>query len=370
MLRIGPLAIDPPVVLAPMAGITDPPFRLLCAEYGGGLYVSEMVTARGLLERNEKTARMVSFHPGEPVRSLQLYGSNPIVLGEAVRRLVSVDRVDHLDLNVGCPVKKVTRNGGGAALPVKRRLFAEVVRAMVRNAGDVPVTVKMRMGIDDERMTYLDAGRIAADEGAAAVALHARTVAQGYSGTARWDAIGRLREHVPDIPVLGNGDIWEASDALAMVAHTGCDGVVVGRGCLGRPWLFRDLSLAFAGEQPLGPPPFGEIAAAARRHLSLLLDHEPAEVVLRKFRKHLKWYLQGYPVGPALRRAAGLIEHVDQVDEILDSVPADVTVVPEAVRAPRGKTGRNTRVVLPEGWWEDRDGEVEVEDPLEAVSGG
>lgn len=371
-LHIGPLTVDPPVVLAPMAGITDAPFRLLCAEHGGGLYVSEMVTARGLLHRNERTERMVDFHPDEPVRSLQLYGSDPEVVGAVVRRLVDEDRVDHLDLNMGCPVPKVTRTGGGAALPVNRPLFAAVVRAAVAAAGAVPVTVKMRMGLDDDRLTYLDAGRIAADEGAAAVALHARTVSQGYSGTAAWEAIARLRGALPaEVPVLGNGDIWAAQDALDMVERTGCDGVVVGRGCLGRPWLFGDLSRAFAGLDPLGPPRFAAIAATARRHLALARAwNGDDDELLWPFRKHLGWYLKGYRTGSELRARAHQITSVADVEAILDAVDPDATVEPNSIRAVRGKNARNGRVVLPEGWWEQRDAEVTVTDDLAAVSGG
>ena len=251
-LTLGSIVVDPPVVLAPMAGVTNAPFRRLCRRYGGGLYVSEMVTARALIEGNAKTARMVTFAPDEVPRSLQLYGTDPSVLGEAVRRLVAEDRVDHLDLNFGCPAPKVTRRGGGAALPVKRRLLAAIVRACVAAASPygVPVTMKFRMGVRDDLLTFLDAGRIGADEGVAALALHARTAEQLYAGRARWAAIGELKAAQPDLPVLGNGDIWEAADAVEMVAETGCDGVVVGRGCLGRPWLFADLAAVFAGKEP------------------------------------------------------------------------------------------------------------------------
>jgi nifR3 family TIM-barrel protein len=374
-MRIGPLAVDPPVVLAPMAGITDAPFRVLCAEQGGGLYVSEMITARGLVEGNARTREMIRHHPAEQVRSLQLYGSDPVAIGEAARILVGEGLVDHLDLNFGCPVPKITRNGGGAALPVKRRLLGAVVDAAVRGAGAVPVTVKMRMGLDDERLTYLEAGHIAADTGAAAVALHARTAVQGYAGEARWEAIGRLKEALPDVPVLGNGDIWSAEDALRMVAATGCDGVVVGRGCLGRPWLFADLARAFAGEPALGPPPLGTTAALARRHLDLAVAWEPpgpgAEGrVLRRFRKHLRWYLQGYPTGQAVHARAGGVRSVAEVQGLLDDLDPSLAVVPSAVAAPRGRSGPIGRLVLPDGWCDDPDALVAVAEPAGAVSGG
>ena len=246
-LTFGPLAVDPPVVLAPMAGVTNVAYRRICRANGAGLTVSEMITARALVEGNAKTMTMAAFAADEPVRSVQLCGVDPSIMGAAVRRLVEEVGVDHIDLNFGCPAAKVTRQGAGAALPAHPRLFRAIVGAAVSSAGTVPVSVKMRMGIDDRHLTHLEAGRVAEDEGAVAIALHARTAEQLYSGEARWDAIARLKEVVTTIPVLGNGDIWEAGDALAMVERTGCDGVVVGRGCLGRPWLFRDLADAFAG---------------------------------------------------------------------------------------------------------------------------
>ena len=371
-LSIGPLRIDPPVVLAPMAGVTDAPFRVVCAEQGGGLFVSEMVTARGLVEGNARTDEMTRHHPAERYRSLQLYGSDPVAMGAAVRTLAEAGRVDHIDLNFGCPVPKVTRNGGGAALPFKRRLYAAVVGAAVAAAGTVPVTVKMRMGLDDERLTYLEAGRIAEDLGAAAIALHARTAIQGYAGTAKWEAIARLKDAVHSVPVLGNGDIWAASDAIAMRDASGCDGVVIGRGCLGRPWLFADLARAFAGQAPQGPPALGEVVTMARRHLDLSLDWYGGDEVgaVRRFRKHLRWYLQGYPVGGDLHRRAGLAETAADVRGILDDVNPDLRVVPEAVAAPRGRMGAMPRLVLPDGWCDDAEEMVEVAEPALAVSGG
>src|SRR3954470_22351621 len=228
---IGPMTIWPPVVLAPMAGVTNYPFRSLCREFGAGLYVSEMITARPLCEGRDKTLRLAGFGPEESTRSLQLYGVDPYYVGEAVKRLVGEGRVDHIDMNFGCPVRKVTSKGGGAAIPAKPRLLASIVRAAVQSAGAVPVTIKFRIGIDDQVITHLDAGRVGQEEGVVAVALHARTAAQLYDGQARWEAIAELKNALR-IPVLGNGDIWEAEDALRMMRMTGCDGVVVGRGCL------------------------------------------------------------------------------------------------------------------------------------------
>jgi nifR3 family TIM-barrel protein len=363
-----------------MAGVTDAPFRVVCAEQAARagrhtaartLFVSEMVTARGLAEGNPKSWAIIRHHTREAGRSLQLYGADPATMREAVSQLVSGAHVDHVDLNFGCPVPKVTRTGGGAALPAKRRLLAAVVRAAVEAAGSVPVTVKMRMGLDDGRLTYLEAGRVAESEGAAAVALHARTAAQGYDGTARWDAIARLRDRLQEVAVLGNGDIWAASDATAMMRATGCDGVVVGRGCLGRPWLFADLGRVIAGAALLGPPPLGETVAIVRRHLALALDwYGEHASTIRRFRKHLRWYLQGYPVGRDAHRAAGTVASVADVTGLLDRLDPALEVVGEAVRAPRGRQGRITRIVLPEGWCDDPDADVAVGESLTAVSGG
>jgi len=371
-LRIGPLGVDPPVVLAPMAGITNAPFRRLCRGFGpGGLYVSEMITARGVAERNDKTLSLARFAPDEPVRSIQLYGTEPRAVGEAIRFLVAEEAADHIDLNFGCPVAKVTRKGGGAALPVHRALFRSIVAAAVSAAGEVPVTVKLRIGVDDGLHTYLDAGRIAEAEGAAAVALHARTAAQHYSGRADWSAIARLREAVTTVPVLGNGDIWQARDALRMLAETGCDGVVVGRGCLGRPWLFRDLALAFAGERVPPAPRLGEVASVLSHHARLLADWVTEPVAVRDVRKHVGWYLHGYPVGSDVRRRLTATQTVDALDAELARLDPDLAVLPGADAEPRGKTSGPVRVTLPEGWLASADDPAPVvADDLEAVSGG
>ncbi|MEM7337954.1 MAG: tRNA dihydrouridine synthase DusB [Actinomycetota bacterium] len=351
-LMIGPLEVDMPVVLAPMAGVTNAPFRRLCRRFGAGLYVSEMISARALCEGSDKTELLASFAPDETPRSLQLAAVDPHYLGEAVARLVGENRVDHIDLNFGCPVRKVTRHGGGGALPYKRRLFAACVEAAVNAAGPVPVTVKMRIGIDDEHHTYLDAGRAAEDLGAAAVALHGRTVAQLYSGEADWSAIGRLKEAVTSIPVLGNGDIWEADDALAMMAQTGCDGVVIGRGCLGRPWLFGQLAAAFRGEPVPEPPTTAHVVPMMTEHAELLVDWFGAHKGIREFRKHTAWYLKGYPVGGRLRGALGQVESLDQLAELLSEVP--VAPLPdENRRVARGHTRGPQQVALPDGWLAD-----------------
>ncbi len=354
-LRIGSFVSETPVVLAPMAGITNPGFRRLCREQGAGFYVCEMITSRGIVEKNPLTFRMIAFDADEHPRSMQLYGVDPAAMGLAVRMIVERDLADHIDMNFGCPVPKVTRRGGGAALPYKRRLFERIVRAAVENAGSVPVTVKMRIGIDDERHTYLDAARRAADAGVAAVALHARTAAQRYSGTADWSAISRLRDAMPaELPVLGNGDIFSAADALEMVARTGCDGVVIGRGCLGRPWLFGDLEAAFAGRPLPEPPRLGQVTTTMRRHAVLLIEHMGAHKGIRDMRKHIAWYLKGFPVGSELRRSLGLVSSLDELDELLAQLDEHIPFPAEA-DGPRGRQGSAGRVVLPERWLDDPD---------------
>jgi nifR3 family TIM-barrel protein len=349
-VAIGPLAVWPPVVLAPMAGVTDPPFRTLCRRFGAGLYVSEMITARALVEGNRKTVLLASFGAEEATRSLQLYGVDPHYVGEAVKLLVGEARVDHLDLNFGCPVRKVTSKGGGAAIPLKRRLLRNIVGAAVRAAGAVPVTIKFRLGIDERYLTYLDAGRIGEEEGCAAVGLHARTAAQLYDGEADWAAIALLKQAVTRIPVLGNGDIWEAEDALRMMRGTACDGVIVGRGCLGRPWLFRDLADVFAGRAPQNPPDFGGVIDVMRQHARLLADWLGESPAMRTFRKHSAWYTKGFPGGSALRERLMRVSTLPELDEVLAGADRTRPFPAEAMRVGRGKRGGTQRVALPEGY--------------------
>ena len=353
-LRIGPLTVDLPVVLAPMAGVTNAAYRSLCRSYGAGLYVSEMVSARALLEVNETTSRRASFGPDETVRSIQLYATNPDVVAAAVRKLVDEDGVDHVDLNVGCPSPKVTRRGGGSALPAHPVLFGNLVRAAVRAAGDVPVTVKMRKGIDDQHLTFLEAGRRAQDEGAAAVALHARTAEQFYSGRADWNAIGELKATLEHVPVLGNGDIWAATDALRMMEQTGCDGVVVGRGCLGKPWLFRDLADVFTGREPQAPPTVGEVVPVMKRHARMLVEARGDEgFAVRDFRRHTGWYMTGYPVGGAARKRLAMASSLAELDELLDALDPAAELPPGSELLPRGHVQGPRHVVLPEHWLRD-----------------
>jgi nifR3 family TIM-barrel protein len=368
---LGPIPVSPPVVLAPMAGITDAPFRSLCRSFGAPMCVSEMVTARALAENHPRTRRLADFAPDERPRSLQLYGVDPHYVGESVARLVGEDRVDHIDLNFGCPVRKVTRRGGGAAIPLKPRLLRRIVRAAVAHAGSVPVTIKFRIGVSDQHPTYLDTGRVAEDEGCAAVALHARTAAQLYSGTARWETIAALKAAVRSIPVLGNGDVWEAEDALRMMRITGCDGVVVGRGCLGRPWLFRDLADVFAGREPENPPNLGEIADIMVEHAKRLAGWFGEHPGVRAFRKHATWYTKAFPGSARLRAQLTRASTLSELSGILDGVNREEPFPPTAMRVPRGKSGGAQKIILPDGYLDHLDDDAppgrEAED---ATSGG
>lgn len=386
-LHLGGLDVAAPVVLAPMAGITNAAYRTLCREQAAdglalgstlgtpegtlpGLFVCEMITSRGIVERDSTSLGMLTFGEGEQVRSVQLYGTDPTYVGKATEILCGEYGVDHVDLNFGCPVPKVTRKGGGGALPWKRGLLGDILTAAVRAAEPygVPVTMKTRKGIDEDHLTYLDAGRIAQDTGCAAIALHGRTVAQAYSGRADWDAIGELVAAV-DLPVLGNGDIWEAQDAVRMMTETGAAGVVVGRGCLGRPWLFRDLAAALTGAEATTLPTLGEVMTMMRRHARLLGEHFGEERGCVEFRKHVSWYLKGFPAGGELRHDLALVSSYAALDALLDRLdPAEAYPV-ATLGTPRGRQGSPRRVVLPEGWLDDSDGSgCVVEEEL--VEGG
>nr|WP_244615662.1 tRNA dihydrouridine synthase DusB [Stackebrandtia albiflava] len=384
-LMLGRYPVDPPVVLAPMAGITNVAYRRLCAEQGAGVYTCEMVMTRALIERNPKTTRMIAFGETERPRSLQLYGVDPVTVRKAVEMIVAEDLADHVDMNFGCSVPKVTRKGGGSALPYKRRLFGQIVSAAVEAAAPsgIPVTVKMRKGIDDDHLTFVEAGLRAQDAGATWVALHARTAAQRYSGAADWESIAALKQAL-DIPVLGNGDIWEASDALRMVDETGCDGVVVGRGCLGRPWLFRDLESAFTARRDGGSgevrpvlPTLREVAAMMARHAALLVDWYagagapvPEGRTLRPerrrnisaeehgcadFRKHVAWYLKGFSVGGEQRRALAMVSSLAELEDGLARLDLDQRFPTGILGQPRGRTNTPAKVHLPDGWLADPD---------------
>lgn len=372
-IKDGGLNLTTPVVLAPMAGITNAAFRLLCREQGAGLFVSEMVTARALVERNEETLRMIIPGEGETPRSVQLYATEPNDLARAVEMIGRENLADHIDLNFGCPVPKVTRKGGGAALPYKRRLFSELVGAAIAGASryKIPVTVKMRVGIDSEHETYLDAGMIAANLGVAWVALHARTAEQFYEGKSDWSKISNLVEHLKPtgVPVLGNGDIWSGGDGVRMMAETGCAGVVVGRGCLGRPWLFADLVRAFNGEGDRTLPTLFEVREVMWRHAQLLVQYfESEERACRDLRKHMAWYLKGFRVEGEIRPRLGMVASLQELRWLLDQL-VDQPYPEEVGDSPRGRRSHGRSVSLPQGWLDDPDELVRV-DGSDSGSGG
>lgn len=353
--------VSPPVVLAPMAGITNQAFRKLCREFGAGLYVSEMVTTRALVNRNPETIRMVTPDPDEEIKSVQLYGTDPQVMQEAVRLLVEENRADHIDINMGCPVPKVTRKGGGAALPWKKDLFSEIINSAVKTANEttkalgqkkVPVSVKMRIGIDEDHQTYLEASEAAARAGVAWVALHGRTANQMYSGKANWNAIRTLveRMQVFEVPVLGNGDIWSAQDAIKMVKDTGAAGVVIGRGCLGRPWIFGQLSAAFLGRPIPQDPGLAEISKIIYRHAQLLCELYGDYKGIRDIRKHIAWYLKGFSVGSELRTKLALVESLEEFETLLNQMDLNQDFPVSIADLPRGRTGSEKTVALPQGW--------------------
>jgi nifR3 family TIM-barrel protein len=364
-LTLGRLRVWPPVVLAPMAGVTNYPFRALCREFGAGLFVSEMITARGFLLGNARTILLASSRPDESPRSVQIYSSDPVDIGEMVARLVD-QGVDHVDLNLGCPVPKVTASGGGSAIPVKPRLMARLVRAMVKRAIGVPVTVKVRKGIDAQVLTYLDAGRVASEEGASAIGLHARTAAELYHGAADWSAIAELKRSVT-IPVLGNGDVWEAFDALRMMRETGCDGVIVGRGCLGRPWLFRELADVFGdergGREPAAPPKLGAVLAIMRRHAQALAEFFGETNGMQQMRKWTSWYTKGFHGSAALRHVLQRIETVDELERAIAALDPEEPFPISALRVSRAKGGRVQKVSLPPNYLANRDDDTPPRSP-------
>ncbi|MEQ1872685.1 MAG: tRNA dihydrouridine synthase DusB [Ilumatobacteraceae bacterium] len=373
-MQIGSFTLAAPVVLAPMAGVTNAPFRTMCRGFAPGLvYVNEMVMATAVVHGNPKTTRMMTFAADEKPRSLQMYGSDPVMLAEAVRKVCGAGQVDHIDINFGCPAAKVTRKGGGAAVPAKTNLLRAIVRGAVAAAQPygVPVTIKFRKGLFDTLLTYIATGRIAAEEGVAAIALHARTAEQHYAGTADWNAIGELKAAVPEIPVLGNGDIWEASDAVRMMRETGCDGVVIGRGCLGRPWLFRDLVEALNGRPVPASPLLGEACAVMAEHARLLVGHLGEDLAMRDFRKHTSWYLTGYPVGGEVRKQFSGVSTYSELEDLIAALDPTLRIVEGGERIRRGHTNGPIRVALPEGYLNHLDDLVVPDDAdVMALSGG
>ncbi len=344
------LSVWPPVVLAPMAGVTNPPYRSLCRQRGAGLYVAEMVHAVGLGTRNPKSLQLASFAPDEPVRSIQIFGSDPESMGDAARFLVEEVGAHHIDINMGCPVRKVTGRGCGSALPMRPTLMREVIAAVVRGAGGAPVTTKIRLGVDDEHITWRDALEVSAGEGCSWMGVHARTAKQLYSGSADWSAITEIKS-VATIPILGNGDIWEAWDALRMMRQTGCDGVIIGRGCLGRPWLFSELAAVFDGREPADPPNLGEVMVLMREHAELLVAYFGERKAMLEMRKWSAWYTKGFAGAARVRDRLQRIDSFDDLDTALRELDPEAPFPTTALRMGRGKRGGSQSTVhLPHGW--------------------
>lgn len=355
---LGKIHIATPVVLSPMAGITNWPFRVICREYGpDGLYVAEMITARALVARNPKALRLCRFASSEKVRSLQLYGVDPLIVEQAARIVVDENMADHVDLNFGCPVPKVTRRGGGSALPWKTDLLQEILHRVVSvcNPAGIPVTAKFRVGIDEEHETFMQAGHIAQEEGCAAVTLHARTTAEYYGGHSDWSRISELVEAL-DIPVFGNGDIWGANDALAMFKETGCAGVAIGRGCQGRPWIFADIRSACNGSDSRVNPSLGEVCKVILRHLELLVDFYDGDerMAVHDLRKHVAWYLKGFPVGGGTRKSFMECESIEDVQRNIDALDLSLKLPEQVLDTPRGRVRFAKKVHLPYGWLDSR----------------
>ena len=355
---LGKIHIATPVVLSPMAGITNWPFRVICREYGpDGLYVAEMITARALVARNPKALRLCRFAPSEKVRSLQLYGVDPLIVEQAARIVVDENMADHVDLNFGCPVPKVTRRGGGSALPWKTDLLQEILHRVVSvcNPAGIPVTAKFRVGIDEDHQTFMQAGHIAQEEGCAAVTLHARTTAEYYGGHSDWSRIGELVEAL-NIPVFGNGDIWGADDALAMFKETGCAGVAIGRGCQGRPWIFADIRSACNGSNNRVNPSLGQVGKVILRHLDLLVDFYDGDerMAVHDLRKHVAWYLKGFPVGGGTRKSFMECESIEDVQRNIDALDSSLKLPEQVLDTPRGRVRFAKKVHLPYGWLDSR----------------
>lgn len=303
-----------PYILAPMAGVTDLPFRLLCKEQGAGLLCMEMISAKALIYKNRNTKLLLEIHPEEFPVSLQLFGSDPDIISEAACQIE--DRpFQILDINMGCPVPKVVKNGEGSALMNQPRLVHEIVKKTVQ-AIDKPVTVKIRKGFDDQHVNAVEIAKIIEDAGAAAVAVHGRTREQYYSGRADWEIIARVKEAV-SIPVIGNGDVTSGESALEMRRQTGCDGVMIGRGAQGNPWIFSEL-LGYdrTGKLPERPKP-EKIREMMLRHARLQIEYKGEYLGIREMRKHVSWYTKGLPGSARLREAINRTESYEELEELL-----------------------------------------------------
>ena len=313
-LKIGSVTLPNNLILAPMAGVTDLPFRLLCKEQGAGLLCMEMVSAKAILYKNRNTESMLEIDPRENPVSLQLFGSDPEIIS-TIAHQIEERPFDILDLNMGCPVPKIVNNGEGSALMKNPKLAGEIIRRTVR-AIDKPVTVKIRKGFDDEHINAVEMAKIAEDAGAAAVAVHGRTREQFYSGRADWDIIRQVKEAV-SIPVIGNGDLLTAEDVIAMEEQTGCDGFMIARGAQGNPWIFRQILHYFETGEHLAKPTIEEVTRMILRHARMMLEFKGEYIGIREIRKHAAWYTAGYPNSARLRVAINNVESFEALEELL-----------------------------------------------------
>lgn len=313
-LKIGSVTLPNNLILAPMAGVTDLPFRLLCKEQGVGLLCMEMVSAKAILYKNRNTESLLEIDPRENPVSLQLFGSDPEIISKIAHQIEDKP-FDILDLNMGCPVPKIVNNGEGSALMKNPKLAGEIIRETVK-AIDKPVTVKIRKGFDDEHINAVEMAKIAEDAGAAAVAVHGRTREQFYSGRADWDIIRQVKEAV-SIPVIGNGDLLTAEDVIAMEAQTGCDGFMIARGAQGNPWIFRQILHYFETGEHLTKPTLEEVTQMILRHARMMLEFKGEYIGIREIRKHAAWYTAGYPNSARLRVAINNVESFEALEELL-----------------------------------------------------
>ena len=313
-LKIGSVMLPNNLILAPMAGVTDLPFRLLCKEQGAGLLCMEMVSAKAILYKNRNTESLLEIDPRENPVSLQLFGSDPEIISKIAHQIEDKP-FDILDLNMGCPVPKIVNNGEGSALMKNPKLAGEIIRETVK-AIDKPVTVKIRKGFDDEHINAVEMAKIAEDAGAAAVAVHGRTREQFYSGRADWDIIRQVKEAV-SIPVIGNGDLLTAEDVIAMEAQTGCDGFMIARGAQGNPWIFRQILHYFETGEHLAKPTLEEVTQMILRHARMMLEFKGEYIGIREIRKHAAWYTAGYPNSARLRVAINNVESFEALEELL-----------------------------------------------------
>ena len=313
-LQIGNVTLPNNLILGPMAGVTDLPFRLLCKEQGAGLLCMEMVSAKAILYKNKNTKPLLTIDPRETPVSLQLFGSDPDIVSQIAHQIEDLP-FDILDINMGCPVPKIVNNGEGSALMKNPKLCGEIVSKVVK-AVNVPVTVKMRKGWDDESVNCVEVAKIVEYNGASAVAVHGRTREQYYSGKADWDIIRQVKEAV-SIPVIGNGDLLCAEDVIAMEEQTGCDGFMIARGAQGNPWIFKQILHYFETGQQLPKPELGEVADMILRQAKMMLDFKGEYIGIREIRKHAAWYTTGYPNSSRLRDAINTVETFEALEEMI-----------------------------------------------------